>query len=192
MSNTPARIVVIEDNPADIVVLRYALDYHTNDYQLEDLLDGEAAIQFVEEQRKMTEPVPCVIVLDWHLPKHNGAEVLQAIKTEPVLAHVHVVALTTLAPKDEIDLHRLGVRLHARKPIDLENWCTLGGRILEICKEGIVQNRLREAYQSALVAWTKAGGTDSSKIHLESAKAAKTQLDKAATELVSHRQSHGC
>ena len=59
-------------------------------------------------------------------------------------------------------------------------------------KECAEQTRLREAYQSALLAWTKAGGTDPSKIHLESAKAAKTELDKAATELVLHRQSHGC
>lgn len=137
MSNTHPIIIVVEDNPSDVFLLRYALDYHAQDYQLEVLSDGEQAIRFVKNQRNIPQPVPCVIVLDWHLPKHNGAEVLRAIRTEPVLAHVHVVALTTLPPKDEVELQRLGVRLHARKPTDLENWFTLGGRILEICYKGV-------------------------------------------------------
>ena len=111
MSNRPARILVIEDNPADIALLRYSLDYHTADYQLEVLSDGEAAVQFVQEQRKVTERVPCVIVLDWHLPKHDGTAVLNAIRREPLLAHVNIVALTTVSPEDEKEITRLGVRV---------------------------------------------------------------------------------
>jgi CheY-like chemotaxis protein len=135
----PARIVVIEDNPADIALLRYALDHHGQDYQLETLLDGEAAIQFVHEQRNVPDPVPCVIVLDWHLPKHNGGEVLKAIRQEPILRHVNIVALTTVSPEDEKEIRRLGVRLYEPKPMELDGWRTLAQRILEVCREGIVK-----------------------------------------------------
>ena len=144
MNNTPARIVVIEDNSADIAVLRYALDHHTQDYRLEVLLDGEAAIQFVEDQRKAAEPVPCVIVLDWHLPKHDGGAVLRAIRHEPELAHVNIVALTTVSPQDEKEIKRLGVRLYAAKPLELDGWRTLALQILEICREGIEKKHWNE------------------------------------------------
>ena len=139
VTDTPASIVVIEDNPADIAVLRYALNHHTRDYQLEVLLDGEAAIQFVEEQRNVAEPIPCVIVLDWHLPKHDGGAVLKAIRREPILAHVNIVALTTVSPQDEKEIARLGVRLHTPKPVEWDGWTVRALRILEICREGIVK-----------------------------------------------------
>ena len=74
-------------------------------------------------------------------------------------------------------------------PDKVPNSNLVRSNFIEECAE---QTRLREAYQSALLAWTKAGGTDPSKIHLESVKAAKTELDEAATELVLHRQLHGC
>jgi two-component system cell cycle response regulator DivK len=83
---------------------------------------------------------PCVIVLDLHLPKHDGTAVLKVIKQEPVLAHVRVIALTTLAsPKDEQAIRDLGVRLYRAKPTLVDEWIKLAGEILEICRE---QNHL--------------------------------------------------
>jgi len=77
----PARIVVIEDNPADVDLLRYALDRQGEAYELEVLGDGEQALQFVHEHRTgKRDPEPCVIILDLHLPKYDGLEVLRAIK----------------------------------------------------------------------------------------------------------------
>ena len=137
---SPAKIVVVEDNYADVYLLRHALDQHDEGYILEVLRDGEEAIDFVNQQR-LAGPQhgePCVIVLDLHLPKHDGAAVLKVIKQEPVLASVQVVALTTLAsPKDEEVVRELGVRLYKAKPTLLEEWIKLAGEILEICKEHI-------------------------------------------------------
>lgn len=135
---TPAKILIVEDNAADIFLLRHALDQHEDEYVLEVLRDGEEAIEFVKVQRLtgIREEQPCVIVLDLHLPKHDGPAVLRAIRQEPVLDHVHVVALTTLAsPRDEEDVRALGVRLYRAKPGNLEDWIELAGKILEICRE---------------------------------------------------------
>jgi len=103
---------MVEDNSADVFLLRYALDAHGEDYRLEVLRDSEQAIEFVQMQRTAGAAAePCVIVLDLHLPKHSGAAVLKAIREEPVLAHVHVIALSTLAsPRDEQELRELNVR----------------------------------------------------------------------------------
>jgi CheY-like chemotaxis protein len=134
---SPARIVVVEDNSADVFLLRHALDQHQEAYVLDVLRDGEEAIEFVRRYRALgPEAEPCVIVLDLHLPKHDGTAVLKAIKQEPALAFVHVVALTTLAsPKDEREVRALGVRLYRSKPSLIDEWITLAGEILEICHE---------------------------------------------------------
>lgn len=134
---SPAKIVMVEDNAADVFLLRHALDQHREHYLLDVLRDGEEAIAFVTDLRSAgPHAEPCVIVLDLHLPKHDGAVVLRTIRQEPALASVHVVALTTIAsPKDEQEVRDLGVRLYRSKPTLVEEWIKLAGEILEICKE---------------------------------------------------------
>jgi CheY-like chemotaxis protein len=128
---------MVEDNSADVFLLRHALDQHAKLYRLEVLRDGEEAIEFVGRHRAAGPAAePCVIVLDLHLPKQDGTTVLKAIRREPALAFVHVVALTTVAsPKDEQEVRDLGVRLYRAKPTLVEEWIKLAGEILEICKE---------------------------------------------------------
>jgi two-component system response regulator len=132
----PARIVLVEDNPGDVLLLRRTLDQDEPYYIFEILLDGAEAIRFVREQWMTSEPEPCVIVLDWNLPKHDGKSVLQSIRTAPGMSHVRVVALTgMLTPRNEAEILRLGVRLCRMKPTDLDGWHRLAGEILEICRE---------------------------------------------------------
>jgi CheY-like chemotaxis protein len=135
--SSPAKILVIEDNPADVFMLRHALDQHHEKYVLEVLSDGEEAIEFVRLQRAAkANAEPCVIVLDLHLPRHDGAAVLKAIRQEPALAHIGVVALTTIAsPRDELEVRELGVRLYKAKPSQVDDWIELAREILELCLE---------------------------------------------------------
>ena len=132
-----AHIVVIDDNPSDVYLLRYALSQLHESYELEVLRDGEQALQFVNWHRTQTDqPRPCVIVLDLHLPRYDGLSVLRAIKKEPVLAHIHVVILTAQAsPDEEYEMLRLGVRLYRAKPTNLEELAEVAAQILEVCKE---------------------------------------------------------
>jgi hypothetical protein len=54
-----------------------------------------------------------------------------------VLAHVHVIALSTLAsPREEQELRELSVRLFRAKPTQVEDWIKLAAEILEVCREG--------------------------------------------------------
>jgi two-component system, chemotaxis family, response regulator Rcp1 len=138
LTSNPARILVVEDNQADVFLLRHALDEHGKEYELEVLRDGGEALRFVEHQRILArDPNPCAIVLDLHLPKHDGAAVLKAIRDEPTLSHIHVVALTSFAsPTEEKEVRKLGIRLYRAKPTDLDEWINLAGDILAICSEG--------------------------------------------------------
>jgi CheY-like chemotaxis protein len=131
----PARILVIEDNANDIVVLRYALDQHGEDYELEILRDGEEALKFIHEHRTgVREPEPCVILLDLYLPVYDGLAVLRAIRGEPVLEHINVVVLTSLAsPRQELEISNMGA-VYKKKPSHLDDVVKLAAEVIEICK----------------------------------------------------------
>ena len=128
-------ILVIEDNMADVFLIRHALDSRGEAYQLEVLPDGEKALAFVAEHRsEIRQPDPCVILLDLYLPKYNGIEVLTAIKQEPILVHIHVMVLTTMAsPADHAQVSELG-GICREKPSDPDEINNLAGEILALCK----------------------------------------------------------
>src|SRR5216683_2131574 len=106
----PAKILIIDDNEADILLLRNALDQQGEDYELEILIDGEEALRFVRENRTaIREPHPCVILLDLHLPRYDGMAILRAIREAPALEHIQVLILSGLAtPQQEIEITSLG------------------------------------------------------------------------------------
>jgi CheY-like chemotaxis protein len=132
---TVPTILVIEDNLADVHLLRHVLDEQGEEYYLEVLPDGEAALAFVAEHRAgIRQHDPCVILLDLHLPRYNGIEVLTVIREEPKLTHIHVVVLTSAAsPADRAELAALG-GICCIKPSDLADMQALAINIMALCK----------------------------------------------------------
>jgi CheY-like chemotaxis protein len=138
-TDQPARIVLMEDNPADVQVMRYALDAQDFQYQLEVLEDGEHALRFVREMGGQAEPSPCVLVLDLHLPKYDGFAILRAMRQEPAWSDVRVVAVTGVVfPAEEAKVLSFGVRLYREKPTDLAGVLKLGEEIIAVCKEQVL------------------------------------------------------
>ena len=133
----PPTILVIDDNSADVFLLRHGLDQLGEAYQLEILADGDAALQFVDEHRRgVREPNPCVILLDLQLPEHKGLEGLRAIKREPVLAHIKVVVMTSFAsPNEEAKIRSMGAFCRVKPgPKSVSGYDELAAEVLEICK----------------------------------------------------------
>jgi DNA-binding response OmpR family regulator len=115
-------------------MLRYALDQHKHPYHLQVLSDGEQALEFVMDQRQGSQQLPCVIVLDLHLPKHRGIEVLRSIKEVPSLSHVRVAVLTSCGyPSEEQQALELGAHIYRTKPFELDDWASIAGEILALC-----------------------------------------------------------
>jgi chemotaxis family two-component system response regulator Rcp1 len=129
------KIMVIEDNSADVFILHRMLELEGVDFELEIAADGERALEFIQRQREnLHDQQPCVILLDLHLPKHSGLEVLSALRQSPVMGHIHVVVTTGLAsPQEEADLRRLGAR-YRLKPMNLAQFRALAADLVAICQ----------------------------------------------------------
>jgi CheY-like chemotaxis protein len=130
-----ARILVIDDNEADIDLLRDVLDQKEKDYELEILRDGEEALRFVQDHRiGLRELEPCVILLDLHLPRHDGITILRAIRETPALEHVQVVVLSGLASLHQKEqIADLGA-VYRKKPSTLTELEELAAEIIVMCK----------------------------------------------------------
>ena len=74
-----------------------------------------------------------MILLDLYLPQFDGVTILEAIRTAPVLNHIHVIVLTSMATPDD----RAQIRAHGAlcriKPIDMEGYYMLAAEIIELC-----------------------------------------------------------
>ncbi len=135
-----ARILLVDDNTADVSLLRVALDQQNEPYELEVLQTAEEALAFVQEHRNKLHAAfhneePCVILLDLHLPRYDGITILKAIKQAPVLAHIHVMVLSGIAtPQEQFKIATMGA-LYRQKPFDLEGYLDLGAEVFAVCAD---------------------------------------------------------
>jgi two-component system, chemotaxis family, response regulator Rcp1 len=131
------RILLMEDNPSDVFLLRRALEQHHVEYSLELVRDGEQALAMLNNIASGTEPQPDLIVLDLNLPRHDGIEVLAHCRSFPQLEAVAVMILTSSdSPGEKARAEELSVADFVRKPILLDDFMALGGRI-----KGILDGR---------------------------------------------------
>jgi CheY-like chemotaxis protein len=89
--------------------------------------DGEEALEWLRRN-----PAPCLILLDWMMPRCDGATFREAQRSDPQLARIPVVLLTADARIDE-KLRALGVDGFLRKPVDLDR---LSSMIRRYCDSG--------------------------------------------------------
>jgi CheY-like chemotaxis protein len=129
------KVLVIEDNSADVALLRYGLDQTGEKYELTVLKDGEEALRFITLERVKPSDHPCVIVLDLQIPRHSGLEVLNALRQVPALENVGVIVYSSFAPPAQAEeIRTLGAH-YRNKPVKLDEYQELAKLILEICRE---------------------------------------------------------
>lgn len=100
----PIEILLVEDNPGDVRLTREALTESRFENNLSVVMDGAAAIDFLEQRGEYVGvPVPDIVLLDLNLPKISGQDVLRRIKSSNVLKRIPVVALTTSHAQADIE-----------------------------------------------------------------------------------------
>ncbi len=122
--SVPINILLVEDNPADVLLTAEALSEGGVSHYLNVVNNGADAIAYVRHRGKYADSLqPEIILLDINLPKKNGFEVLAEIKEDPELKRIPVIILTTSSSKQDIlkayDLH---ANCYIVKPIELDDF----------------------------------------------------------------------
>jgi CheY-like chemotaxis protein len=129
----PGEILLVEDNPNDIELILAALSENELDTEVFVVRDGEEALDYLYGQgAHESRPVenPRVVLLDLKLPKVDGLEVLERIKTDPDLKTIPVVMLTS--SREERDLLRsydLGTNAYVVKPMSFKDFIEIVGEV---------------------------------------------------------------
>jgi CheY-like chemotaxis protein len=120
-------IVLVEDNPADVRLVRAALEEHGVTGELIVFRDGERAIQFIEDTEDGLSPCPDMMIIDLNLPKRPGRDVLECRDRSGKLRNVPLIVLSSSdAARDREDSARLGASLYLRKPSRLDEFLGIG------------------------------------------------------------------
>ncbi|WP_410659321.1 response regulator [Amycolatopsis sp. lyj-112] len=117
-------ILLVEDDPGDVLMTREAFEHHKIRNSLSVVSDGEKALQFLHRRPPYEDaPRPGLILLDLNLPRKDGREVLNEIKQSPELRSIPVVVLTTSEAEEDIlrsyDLH---ANAYVTKPVDFDRF----------------------------------------------------------------------
>jgi CheY-like chemotaxis protein len=121
---TPIEILLVEDSLPDIDLTREALTDAKVANNLHVARDGIEALAFLRrEDGHGDAPTPDIILLDLNMPRMDGRETLEHIKTDPALSHIPVVILTTSqAEEDILRSYKLHASCYITKPVDLEQF----------------------------------------------------------------------
>lgn len=120
-------IILVEDNPDDAALTIRALKKQNLANRLVHLKDGAEALDFMfgegEYAGRNTSNIPKVILLDLKMPKINGIEVLQKLKSTASTKMIPVVVLTSSAEDPDIKrCYELGANSYIVKPVEFENF----------------------------------------------------------------------
>ena len=123
-SLTVVDVLLVEDDPGDVVLIQEAFEYNKVHNALHHVSDGVEALDFLHRRNgHETAPRPHLVLLDLNLPRKDGREVLAEVKEDRDLRTIPVVVLTTSEAEEDIlrsyDLH---ANAYVTKPVDFDRF----------------------------------------------------------------------
>jgi CheY-like chemotaxis protein len=120
-------ILLVEDDPQDIRLTLRELERENLRNRIVVARDGEEALDFlfcrgIHKERSLLQ-LPKLVLLDLKLPKVDGLQVLQEIKSKPETKTIPVVVMTSSGEqRDLVESYRLGVNSYIQKPVDFDKF----------------------------------------------------------------------
>lgn len=118
-------VLLVEDNPDDVLLIRRAFHKANLLNPIHVVVDGDEAVAYLsgegEYEDRSTHPLPVLILLDLKLPKRSGHEVLEWLRAQEGLRRIPVAVLTS--SKESADVNRaydLGANAYLLKPVEFE------------------------------------------------------------------------
>lgn len=120
----PVEFLLAEDNPGDVRLTREALRESNIESNLYVAKDGVEAMDFLLRRGEHANaPTPDIMLLDLNLPKMDGRQVLEAIKSNPDLRRIPVAVMTSSeAEQDVLRAYDLHANCYVCKPVDLDQF----------------------------------------------------------------------
>ena len=117
-------VLLVEDDPGDELITREAFEHNKIRNTLHVAHDGEEGLDFLYQRGAHEDaPRPDLILLDLNLPKYDGRQLLEQIKSDPDLCHIPVVVLTTSSAEEDIlRSYKLHANAYVTKPVDLDQF----------------------------------------------------------------------
>jgi|SRR5580658_5725105 CheY-like chemotaxis protein len=124
MNDNGLSVLLVEDDPGDVLLVREAFAERRGEDRLAVVSDGVQALAFVRAEGDYAGAQrPDLVLLDLNLPRKNGREVLAEIKSDRELATIPVVVLTTSeAEEDILRSYELHANAYVTKPVDLDRF----------------------------------------------------------------------
>lgn len=142
MNDVVAPILLVEDDPNDVELALAAFDDLGLEAEICVARDGQEALDFLFRQGRFAQrggACPALVLLDVKLPKLNGLQVLQQVKTHAVLRRIPVVMLTSSREeRDLVESYDLGVNAYVVKPVGFSDFSQA---LREICSFWMTLNQ---------------------------------------------------
>ena len=136
ISSHQLHVLLAEDNPADVLLMREALNSRFEDVEMSVQQNGELMMQWIDDMDRDNVPRPDVILLDLNLPRVTGEDILWRLGQSPKCHAVPVVVVTSSdSPRDRETAVRFGVTHYFRKPTDYDQFMRLGDLVQSVLGE---------------------------------------------------------
>lgn len=131
MSSRPIDILLVEDNPGDVRLMRESFREARVDTVIHHVADGTEVLAYLRRQGMHLDAIrPDIVLLDLNLPGRDGRAVLRDIKTDPELKSIPVVVLTSSsAPEDVEHSYRAHANCFITKPVEFDRFVDVVLRI---------------------------------------------------------------
>lgn len=117
------KILLVEDSPSDVRLIREALKETPVPVQIAVARDGVEAMEHLHRSEAEGLNRPDLILLDLNLPRKNGREVLAEVKASPELKQIPVLVMTSSrADEDIAQAYSLNANCYITKPGDLQEY----------------------------------------------------------------------
>jgi CheY-like chemotaxis protein len=123
----PLGVLLVEDDPGDVVIAREALRAGKLNSKLTVVPDGVEAMAYLRREDGYTEVErPDLILLDLNLPKKSGHEVLAEVKADPQLRKIPIVVLSTSSANEDVELsYENYANVFVTKPVDFDHFTSV-------------------------------------------------------------------
>jgi CheY-like chemotaxis protein len=126
-AGTPIEVLLVEDDPGDIVLIQEAFEFNKVHNNLNIVADGEQALAYLRREGEYAGAArPDLVLLDLNLPRKDGREVLAEAKGDPSLRTIPIVVLTTSeAEEDVLKSYQLHANAYVTKPVDFQRFISI-------------------------------------------------------------------